>query len=66
MIMALTQAQYIEVVLISVQRSNYIIAKDFNQRHPNRTSITYPAMLKLFTNFLETLFDSEQGSLRFK
>uniref|UniRef100_A0A669CZ07 DUF4817 domain-containing protein n=1 Tax=Oreochromis niloticus TaxID=8128 RepID=A0A669CZ07_ORENI len=50
----LTHEEQIEIVLISGERSNRVIAADFNARHPTRPPISHATVSKLLAKFRET------------
>ncbi|KAL1268533.1 hypothetical protein QQF64_033896 [Cirrhinus molitorella] len=50
----LTREERIEIVLISGERSNRVIAADFNARHPTRPPISHATVSKLLAKFRET------------
>ncbi|KAG2462260.1 ALG3 mannosyltransferase, partial [Polypterus senegalus] len=50
----LTCEERIEIVLISGERSNRVIAADFNARHPTRPPISHATVSKLLAKFRET------------
>uniref|UniRef100_A0AAZ1X2A6 DUF4817 domain-containing protein n=1 Tax=Oreochromis aureus TaxID=47969 RepID=A0AAZ1X2A6_OREAU len=50
----LTREERIEIVLISGERSNRVIAADFNARHPTRPPISHATVSKLLATFRET------------
>ncbi|KAL1266795.1 hypothetical protein QQF64_002470 [Cirrhinus molitorella] len=50
----LTREERIEIVLISGERSNRVIAADFNARHPMRPPISHATVSKLLAKFRET------------
>uniref|UniRef100_A0A3Q3KZL0 DUF4817 domain-containing protein n=1 Tax=Mastacembelus armatus TaxID=205130 RepID=A0A3Q3KZL0_9TELE len=50
----LTRDERIEIVLISGERSNRVIAADFNARHPTRPPISHATVSKLLAKFRET------------
>ncbi|KAG2461842.1 LRAD1 protein, partial [Polypterus senegalus] len=50
----LTREERIEIVLMSGERSNRVIAADFNARHPTRPPISHATVSKLLAKFRET------------
>ncbi|KAG2462398.1 FXR1 protein, partial [Polypterus senegalus] len=50
----LTREEQIEIVLMSGERSNRVIAADFNARHPMRAPISHATVSKLLAKFRET------------
>uniref|UniRef100_A0AAZ1XUQ9 DUF4817 domain-containing protein n=1 Tax=Oreochromis aureus TaxID=47969 RepID=A0AAZ1XUQ9_OREAU len=54
MLKRLTREERIEIVLISGERSNRVIAADFNARHPTRPPIPHATVSKLLAKFRET------------
>ncbi|KAL1249206.1 hypothetical protein QQF64_020211 [Cirrhinus molitorella] len=50
----LTREERIEIVLISGERSNRVIAAGFNARHPTRPPISHATVSKLLAKFRET------------
>ncbi|RXN07269.1 checkpoint HUS1 isoform X5 [Labeo rohita] len=50
----LTREERIKTVLISGERSNRVIAADFNARHPTRPPISHATVSKLLAKFRET------------
>ncbi|KAG2462040.1 TDT nucleotidylexotransferase, partial [Polypterus senegalus] len=50
----LTCEERIEIVLMSGDRSNWVIAADFNARHPTRPPISHATVSKLLAKFCET------------
>uniref|UniRef100_A0AAX7TD99 DUF4817 domain-containing protein n=1 Tax=Astatotilapia calliptera TaxID=8154 RepID=A0AAX7TD99_ASTCA len=50
----LTCEEWIEIVLISGERSNRVIAAYFNTRHPTRPPISHATVSKLLAKFRET------------
>ena len=50
----LTREEWIEIVLMSGERSNRVIAADFNARHPTRPPISHATVSKLLAKFRET------------
>eukprot|EP00079_Xenopus_tropicalis_P034003 XP_017947774.1 PREDICTED: uncharacterized protein LOC105946840 isoform X2 [Xenopus tropicalis] len=50
----LTREERIEIVLMSGERSNRVIAADFNARHPMRPPISHATVSKLLAKFHET------------
>uniref|UniRef100_A0AAZ1XQX5 Transposase Tc1-like domain-containing protein n=1 Tax=Oreochromis aureus TaxID=47969 RepID=A0AAZ1XQX5_OREAU len=50
----LTREERIEIALISGERSNRVIAADFNARHPTRPPISHATVSKLLAKIRET------------
>ncbi|XP_056422400.1 uncharacterized protein LOC130362248 isoform X2 [Hyla sarda] len=50
----LTHEEWIEIVLMSGERSNRVIAADFNARHPMRPPISHATVSKQLAKFRET------------